>query len=42
MLVDTKNLRMRDYLDSIRGSVLSMENDIEDNMDIDRELLYYP
>lgn len=40
MLVDTKNLRIRDYLDSVRGSVLSMDDDDID-MDIDGRLAYY-
>jgi hypothetical protein len=33
-LVDKKNLRMREYLDHIRGAVLSM-NDKDDKMDVD-------
>jgi hypothetical protein len=33
-LVDKKNLRMREYLDHIRGAVLSM-NDEDDKMDVD-------
>jgi len=34
-LVDKKNLRMREYLDHVRGAVLSM-NDEDDKMDVDR------
>jgi hypothetical protein len=29
ILSDTKNLRMRDYLDTIRGSVLSMDDEVD-------------
>jgi hypothetical protein len=34
-LVDKKNLRMREYLDHVRGAVLSM-NDEDNKMDVDR------
>lgn len=30
-LVDTTNLRMRDYLDTIRGSILSMDDENDDD-----------
>lgn len=40
MLVDTKNLCIRDYLNDIRGSMLSMDDgETSDNMDTDGVLL---
>jgi len=38
-LVDKKNLRMREYLDHIRGAVLSMDDESEE-MDIDSRYIF--